>query len=149
MPALICIQTSLFAVPHFFYILSIFYFPQGVIQVGKRMPGYSDVQWSNELRLLEQFEARSRVTFETNQIEEVSPHSSTSITIINPNRKSCLQFALSSKIRNGIIVVNIKERFCVHNATGVALKCFPTLYEREDIQVNTSLFFGKTRCRKT
>ena len=50
-----------------------------------------------------------------------------------------MQFTLTSKTRSDIIIISIRERFCVHNFTGFKLRCFPVLCEDDELEVS-SLF---------
>ena len=110
---------------------------QTSVQFGRTFDGSPDIQWSPQIYLSELKEAcqkHSRDSFCLYQ------YSSISFSIFSPKQKKCFQFTLASKTRNNIIIVSIRERFCLHNFSGLKLKCFPVLCEDGELQVNLFLF---------
>ena len=110
---------------------------QTCVQFGRTFNDSPDTQWSPQIYLSELKEACQNHPRDSFCLYQ---HSSISFSIFGPNQNKCFQFTLASKTRNGIIIVSIRERFCLHNFSGLKLKCFPVLCEDGELEVSFFYF---------
>ena len=116
---------------------------QATIQFGKIFEGTTEPQWSSEIYLSELRQTAANFFQTDRDSVSLHPHSAVSFNVFYPARNQCLQFALTSKIRKDIIIITVKERFCVHNFAGIMMNCVPTLCEDESEYVSANYSYIK------
>ena len=109
---------------------------QTCIQFGGLFEDSPEKQWSSQIFLSELKKVSQDFSRDSSCLYQ---HSTISFSIFNPPQNKCLQFTLTSKTRNDIIIISIRERFCVHNLTGLKLRCFPVLCEDDELEVSSLL----------
>ena len=98
--------------------------------------------WSSPIHLLEKLGERL-MPESLQKMDELPLYTSSSFSIFNPDGNQCSQFAISSKIRNNMIIISFTDRFCIHNFTGLELNCFPCLCEGDNPKVISNACFIK------